>query len=660
MPKLNQKPTAAADKGSKKRDGGSSKLKSIADQPILYKDLDVQLLVGDDALTVEQMKTLLGWTVTKEDDYNFLDINGNRIRCTKNRRNRPFTRETALDYGHTVLNRHWADRRNTPEGTKEGLERTINGETIVIGRHGNVESGQHRLIGWIFADQLLNKDDVEEQEHWRSKWGDRPLTVECIIVYGVDESQETLRTIDNVRPRSLGDIAYTQDWFAGYNAEKREAMSKMLDPAVRTLWERALDDTAAFHPRRTNIEMIAFAERHFKLVQCIKHIYEERKGVGQIHPCGTAAALLYLMAACNSDSAKYRDNGGSPSEKTLDWSAWDAACDFWALAGNQKSKVGVPIREAISESIRLAGIDEKVPGVVKTAVAINAWIKVDAAKAFTALDIIAKSVLNEDGEARFINLPSIGGIDLGGTDDEVEDGDEPDEEEVVKVEKAKAEASAKKNGDVDEVKADEKAAASAIKELDELRKLYPDTKLLFVGLTGVTAYGDDADQISKVLRTRILQPNQQRKVAVTSFFNKDLEENLAKLIKAGIHPAILRQVAGVWTQGTNGGPDVKASPKGNGAEPLDMREPRQSVKPHPRATARTTRVRKRPQRPVKPRRKGPGNNFLIRPIMLVQRLIGAILPLSRATSARRARLGDEYEDQGRRPHPASGYGGRGG
>ena len=64
---------------------------------------------------------------------------------------------------------------------------TVNGETIIVTRYADVDSGQHRGIGFLFACQIWEKGDIWNGIDPRKLWPEMP-TMECIIVYGVSSS----------------------------------------------------------------------------------------------------------------------------------------------------------------------------------------------------------------------------------------------------------------------------------------------------------------------------------------------------------------------------------------------------------------------------------------------------------------------------------------
>jgi hypothetical protein len=179
-------------------------------------------------------------TFPKEFPAHFRDEEGNLVRCWNNCKNRWFDEPRARLYAQEILQRNWAGPSTFPG-------ETVNGETIVIGRTGIVLSGQHRLIGLVLAFQMwLGKNKL----HWQKYWQEEPF-LESLIVTGVSEHPCIVRTLDNVKSRTLADTLYTSEVFDGLtlpeaNGEtqrtlrpkERMELARMLDSAVDLLWKR--------------------------------------------------------------------------------------------------------------------------------------------------------------------------------------------------------------------------------------------------------------------------------------------------------------------------------------------------------------------------------------------------------------------------------------
>lgn len=406
---------------------------------VIYPEIDAKICAGPDAVTQQQAKDLLGWEEETDDvkfgaDYFLMDENKKKIRCHNNVRNRPFNEGHSRTLAQDLLNLHWR----------------MNGETVVIGSTGRVLSGQHRLIALVLACQMW-----ENQSHWKSRWRLEP-TLETIVVMGVQETEDVTRTLDNVRPRTLGDVLFTSDALAKVKTVDRKSVARMLDYAVRLLWDRTGARKDAYAPRRTHSESLDFLDLHPSVMKCVKHIYEEDQegSIGKLVSPGTVAALMYLMASSGTDPRKYRDSE-NPSEKSLDLGNWDKAEEFWTLFSARSDDLK-PLREAIgmlaSEDTGIGGTpDEKIALVAK------AW------SAFAEVGKVEKGDLKlsyrtQDDVRYLADFPTFGGIDCG------KPGKEDDEEEDKKSDPTPEEVEAEKVRIREEKEAKSKKGAKAAKD----------------------------------------------------------------------------------------------------------------------------------------------------------------------------------------------------
>lgn len=411
--------------------------------PLVYGKLDVEWHLGDDALTAENAKEMLGWEeepghVKWGDDFLLTDRYGRKIRCTRNSRNRPFNENWAMALAFDILNKNWADSRNGPG-------RTINGETIIIGRHGSVLSAQHRLAGLVLAHQWW-----EMQPHWKDDvWGETPPTMEALVVVGVDEGPATVRTLDNTRPRTAEDVFVTEgSVFGRARAGERREMCKVLGAALKTIWERTGAKEDAWHPFRTHSESVEFVARHPRLARAVKHIAEEnkrRKGADgkpgeapirrYVHP-GTAAAMLYLMGAGATEGDNYWSESLSVRGDNLcKWSYWERATEFWTdLAAGRL----VEINNALAALAGPEGTGVVEPS-MREAVLCKAWFYYKDNDPFAAEDVVPRLTPPNEIGKRFLDEPyDLGGIDVGRAPpggsrrhdpDEGDDGEEGAEDE---------------------------------------------------------------------------------------------------------------------------------------------------------------------------------------------------------------------------------------
>lgn len=411
--------------------------KAVPDVPVVWDRLEVHWHVADPKLvasgtppefiypplTAENAKAMLGWEQEpahlkwKEDEYLFRDLYGNKIRCNKNSKNRPFNDGWSRALSFDILNRHWADSRN-------GEGRTVNGETVIVGRHDTVMSAQHRLIGLVLARQAW-----ELQPHWKDLWGGEPPTVECLVVCGVDEGHETVRTLDNTRPRTAEDVFVTEAGVFGRNrAGERREMCKLLSSAIKFMWDRTGAKQDAWHPYRTHSETVMFEAKHPRIARCVKLIWElnrpPKKAKGEsgdetspprpvkrfLDP-GVASGLMYLMASSGTEGDAYWGKElARRGDNILNWSYWDTAVQFWTdLAQNRLLQVN----HAIAALVGPEGTGE-VDALCKQAIICKAWKHYRENEDFGAEDVMP--VLTEPNELgkRFLDEPfDVGGVDQG-------------------------------------------------------------------------------------------------------------------------------------------------------------------------------------------------------------------------------------------------------
>lgn len=358
---------------------------------ILYPDVSVNVCVGDDALTCENAKDLLGWRSEDRhtkfyDDYLFKDDTGGKVRCNNNHKNRPFDEGWSRHIAQDILNKRWK----------------LNLETIIIGCFGNVLSGQHRLIALVLANQLW-----ERYEHWQEVW-ESPPTIETLVAFGADESNESTRTLDNVKPRTLGDVLFTTDVFSQHRPKDRKRLTRMIDYAVRFLWKRTGASNNPFLPRRTHSEALEFIANHPKISECVNHIYNEdcNGSISKYISLGYASGLMYLMACSKSKRSKYQDNGFT--EDSLDTSMWSTSASFWSdiSGGKSLSRLRISLKKAMDdeETVR---IDERVALITKS------WLAYSSGRPPSKSDCTLKYSRDDDGVRVLDENPRVGGIDIG-------------------------------------------------------------------------------------------------------------------------------------------------------------------------------------------------------------------------------------------------------
>lgn len=375
----------------------------------MYDKVKVSVNDASDPITVAMAKRLLNWTVETENlklgsDFLLKDRKGVKVKCLNNVTNRPLYLNIVETLMQEVLTRKWQ----------------FNGEPIIIGKTGLVLNGQHTLIALVLAGQ----EWAEHPGKWKDYWQTEPV-LQKIVVFGIDEGDATVNTMDTCKPRSLADVIYRSVFFAKMKSGDRRQVAKYTEHAVKLMWHRTGAKLDAYAPLRTHAESLDFIARHPKLLQCIKHIHEENGSEGKVATYlspGYAAAMLYLMGTSKTerepsahdkdsgqakDPSEYYASAAHPGEKQLDLSMWDTSEEFWTLlaAGDKKFD---PVRQALGSHI-----EDGVGSVnVKLALIVKAWnaFSTDGKITPEALELEWK----EDGEWKMLaETPIVGGIDLG-------------------------------------------------------------------------------------------------------------------------------------------------------------------------------------------------------------------------------------------------------
>lgn len=365
---------------------------------VKHKDIKIVLHRDKDknAMTAEEAKQLLGWTeVAKGEDYDLRDRTGARVRLTNNAKNRPFRLPLAKRYMSEHLRGKWA----------------LNGETLIIDRHGGCQSCAHRLAGLVLAEQEYS---TGRKGVWK-----RPPTMECIVVYGVHES--TADTLDLGQRRTLGDVIYRRQDFKEdgkkVSVKEQRKLASMLSHAVRLVWLRSGGRKISDAPHFPHSEAIEFQEDHPGIVDAVMTVHALENGRGadgrriskRISP-GYAAALLYIAGMAATDPERLYKEGVD----ALDDQLMDKSVEFWTLfASGANLDAGHPVhvlRELLIniDSQSGAGRDDVVGACVK---AMNTWLD-DPDKKVKAADIRLKRRKDpETGKKVPAEEPLLGGMD---------------------------------------------------------------------------------------------------------------------------------------------------------------------------------------------------------------------------------------------------------
>lgn len=544
MPEIKSKKTPTPAKKGKKEEAS-----------IVHDKVTSTKFEGEKSLTPAQAKEYLGWEEESEgaafgDVYTLTDRRGVKVRCTENDTNRPFNEPWALRLAQDILNKRWA----------------FNGESIVISRTGKVLSGQHRLIALVLAEQMRTG---EQAEHWAEVWGGHEVSIDTIVVTGIDESPDTTATLDNTRPRSDTDILYTDTaLFSKFRGKKREVLCGKLGWAIKLVWQRTGMDRDAFHSHRTSSETRDFAKTHSSIEKMVVHCVEEDEGqkgnLSSIVSLGYAAGIAYLMAASGSDGEKYR--AASPrTEKKLDFSAWDKAQEFVVDVAAKAPNVAAIF--AVTRPVEGDAKGRYTTKVVKTAEAkfseriallINAWTHYgsEMTPGDLKLDYSLKFENDKEGaafvsEVTVVDPPILEGIDTDPTEHD-EEGDppapEPEELEAVaekvrngdhreeKPDGSKMKATTPGNGQVTKVP---HTTGTAREKFEAAKGRYDGYLLLIKNRTGsIFAYGEDAVEVGKVCGIKTKEQNDLTQALISV---QAMGEVALKMAEAGYRVGLLEE-----------------------------------------------------------------------------------------------------------------------
>jgi len=430
-----------------------NKKKTTTAPEVPYPELSVKICSGEEALTVPQAKQLLGWEEETDEvkfgsDYLLTDLNKVKVRCNHNVKNRPLYRGIVETLKQEHLRKRWQ----------------LNGEPIIIGRTGLILNGQHTLISLVLAAQELEKDSV-----WSDSWEGTPMTMDKVVVFGIEETDNVVNTMDTCKPRSLADVIYRSEFFANLSSKDRKAIARTCDYAIRFVWSRTGASHNAFAPRRTHAEALDFLQRHPRLLDSVQHIHAENGGgqnqIGKFISPGYAAGLLYLMGSCESDPDSYSTN--EPREEPLKWDRWDDACEFFVLlaAGSEEMD---SVRKALGRILDDEG--GSIPE--RSALLVKAWNRYSAFSGpVDSKNLKLEYHTDDDGVRTLAECPTVGGIDLGSSSvaERVPDPTPEEIEERAAVEREKRAAKKKGGGKA-------KAASDFPKVGDEVWVEDPNTK----------------------------------------------------------------------------------------------------------------------------------------------------------------------------------------
>lgn len=335
---------------------------------VIYPTVKTLELVGKDALTITQIKEHIGWTeVTDAKESMLTDFLGNRVQLLYNQNNRPIDESWCRTLAQVILNHQW-EWNHVP---------------ILISKYGNIVSGQHRMVGAVFAEQIRTHPD--HKEFWKERGWRGPVTIDTTVVTGVPEEGDFTRTIDYTRPSSDGDVLYKdKTFFAGKlrSQQERAKLCTVAGHAIRKMWLRTGRKNDSNVSILTHSELVEFLRDHPSLQDAAVSIADANTNskVSWYAGVGFATALLYLMAASTSDPAAYAEEH---AEKALDLqrpmstvgkvteTLLDRAAGYWVALATSDPRVAA-VRKFIArrteDAVKVGQImteDERVSAVIK-------------------------------------------------------------------------------------------------------------------------------------------------------------------------------------------------------------------------------------------------------------------------------------------------------
>lgn len=381
---------------SSKKKKSKAPVQKEAPREVVHPDVAVQIFGGKKPpMTREQNRKLLGWQVPPDGAKEGIErVGTEKVWLTKNRDNRPFNLAWIEMLKQEILTRKWR----------------LNCDPIKVGESDNLIDGQHRCIAFELACQEYEKHPGK----WKDYWQQEP-TLDTLVVFGVLEDDETVNTIDFVRPRSLADVIYRSECFRDMKRKDRMKCARMTGDAVKFLWLRTGASHLAFSPRRTHSESMDFIERHPKILSAVKHIFEEngKDKIQKFINCGYAAGLMYLFGASSTERESDDGRGYSqldvPTETAINFEQWDKAEEFFVMLAQRDKSV-----HALIELLGREYEEDEESWVMaeRIGLAIKSWLQFADGKPITAKSIELAYETDGDGFEYLAESPTCGGIDL--------------------------------------------------------------------------------------------------------------------------------------------------------------------------------------------------------------------------------------------------------
>jgi len=368
-------------------------------------------------MTAEIAKDILGWTVEElekdeegklvpvtpfGEDFVLRDVSGKKVRLLHNLTNRPFRKGLATKYANEIIRMKWR----------------FNGETFICDKEGGVQDGQHRLVGLVLAQQML--DHPTEGKRWGDYDWDGTISIPGLLVKGIEDDPETVDSIGIGQKRTLGDIMYRrEDWGEDITDTIAKRLSNMLAGALRLCWLRSSGKIVSDAPTFPPSEAIEFLEMNPKLKDACKIIYElDRSGgqsksrnVGKYCSAPYAAGMLYLMGIAGTEYDLWLED----PKDGINFDKWDQAIGFWTELASGVFQPKTPLLAASNLLIQRNQSGAKDRDDVCN-ILVKAW-KIYADESVGVMvvendkDLATKTRKNEKGVKVPVEFPRLGGID---------------------------------------------------------------------------------------------------------------------------------------------------------------------------------------------------------------------------------------------------------
>lgn len=191
-----------------------------------------------------------------------------------NKRNRPYSKGLAAIYANEFLRGKWK----------------LNGEPLIFDTDGQCVSGQHRLHGFLMAQQALESGQV---------WPDAQSEFDCVIVSGV--APETADSVDTGKGRNHADVLFrsplideliSADW--NKTASRRKKWVTCLATAARLVWLLEGGQTVSDAVKFLHSEMLRFLEVHRNLAKFVTIVLDAKENDGGYG--GLKISLAYIAA----------------------------------------------------------------------------------------------------------------------------------------------------------------------------------------------------------------------------------------------------------------------------------------------------------------------------------------------------------------------------